>query len=412
MATYRYRRPPLFDYQIAALFNDSALSVCEACTKTGKTHGALAWLCEQAWLNGREGREFWWVAPSHDQARIAFNRMSRALKPVGPRNNKVEQSITLPNGAVIRFRTGEKPNLLFGEDVWAAVIDEAGRCRVEAYNAVVTTLTHTRGPLRMIGNVHGLSWFYDMCREVEKGERVGVYTRMTWEDGVRVGVIEKEQVDWARNNLTKAEFQQLYEAVLPEDAQMFRPGALVLREPDETWTRERTVRYWDLASTPEDPAKDPDWTVGLRMARWKDSDGLLWYNIEDIQRMRKAPDGVMESIIETAEADGEDVLIRVEEEPGSAGKHVVASIRRQLREVGGFGVGGDKVTGPKIERARGASMAWGAGSMIASPDAPWLEELKREAGQFPQGAHDDQIDALSGAFRDVIKQGVRVYASN
>jgi hypothetical protein len=57
--------------------------------------------------------------------------------------------------AIISFKSGEKPDNLYGEDVWAVVVDEASRTREEAYWALRSTLTATGGPIRIIGNVKG-----------------------------------------------------------------------------------------------------------------------------------------------------------------------------------------------------------------------------------------------------------------
>jgi predicted phage terminase large subunit-like protein len=36
-----------------------------------------------------------------------------------------------------------------------------------------------------------------------------------------------------------------------------------------------------------------------------------------------------------------------------------------------------------------------AGKVFFRSDAPWLEEFEKELLAFPDGAHDDQVDALS-----------------
>ncbi|MBY3535997.1 hypothetical protein HFN68_24230 [Rhizobium laguerreae] len=83
---------------------------------------------------GKEGREFWWVAPVSSVASIAFKRLKRGIPAYFVRSiisSPGKESTTLINGAVIRFKSGENANSLYGEDVWAAVIDEAsheGRC--------------------------------------------------------------------------------------------------------------------------------------------------------------------------------------------------------------------------------------------------------------------------------------------
>ena len=52
----------------------------------------------------------------------------------------------------------------------AAVSDEAPRCKDAAWHAVRTTLTATKGPIRIIGNVKGRrNWAYHLARQAEAG---------------------------------------------------------------------------------------------------------------------------------------------------------------------------------------------------------------------------------------------------
>lgn len=214
MAEYIYQRPKLYKLQSEAFFNDCRYAWVEASTKAGKTVGCIAWLVEQAIFLGKEGREFWWVAPVSSVASIAFKRMKRGIPAFFIRSvlsSPGSESITLINGAVIRFKSGEKPDSLYGEDVWAAVMDEASRMRPDAFHAIRSTLTATRGKVRLIGNVKGRkNWFYLGCRKAEGGEPDHVFTKITALDAVAAGVFPQEELDDARRALPDAIFRELY----------------------------------------------------------------------------------------------------------------------------------------------------------------------------------------------------------
>ena len=60
---------------------------------------------------------FWWLAPVYPQARIAFRRMRRGLPQDLFTANESELTIRLVNGATVAFKSGEKPDNLYGEDV-------------------------------------------------------------------------------------------------------------------------------------------------------------------------------------------------------------------------------------------------------------------------------------------------------
>ena len=97
----------------------------------------------------------------------------------------------------------------------------------------------------------------------------------------------------------------------------------------------------------------------------------------------------------TAEADGKDVEVGVEQEPGSSGKVAVAYLTRELA---GFRVravspgGRDKLTRamPLLAQAE-AGNVW---LLRGEWNRAWLDE----AAAFPEGEHDDQMDATAHAF--------------
>lgn len=230
--THFYTRPPLYTAQFEALFSCPApdghggvktarYGICEASTKAGKTVGCMAWISEQAITGKGDGREYWWVAPVYRQAQIAYSRMKRALADgIVAHTNDTENLIVLWNGAVLRFRSAEKPDNLYGEDVYAIVIDEASRMREAAWHACRSTLTATRGPVRIIGNVKGRgNWFYKLARLAQMGEPDHSYRKITAYDAIRGGVLDPAEIADAMRTLPEAVFQELYLAEGSEDGE-------------------------------------------------------------------------------------------------------------------------------------------------------------------------------------------------
>lgn len=217
MTAVAYRRPWLYPKQEAAIFGPERFGVVEASTKVGKSAACMIWLAEQA-MAGTVGQSYWWVAPTYAQAKVMFRRLKRALPHTLYAANESELTITLGNGAVIAFRTGEKPDALFGEDVYAAVMDEATRQREEAWHAVRSTLTATQGPIRIIGNVKGRKNFaYDLARKAEAGEPGWHYAKMTAHDAVDAGILDAAEVADAKRQLPEAVFRELYLAEPSDD---------------------------------------------------------------------------------------------------------------------------------------------------------------------------------------------------
>lgn len=180
-----------------------------------------------------------------------------------------------------------------------------------------------------------------------------------------------------------------------EMGQLFaREWFRVVEFPPAAKTR---VRFWDLAGTEARKGTDPDYSVGLLLSR--DPEGIVY--VEDVVRIRERPYGVQQRILAVASQDGLDVAIRMEQEPGSSGKSVIDGYRRLLV---GFDYQGVLSTGNKVERAKPYSAHCEAGH-VRLISGPWNKAYLDELVVFPSlEAHDDQVDASSGAFRELVKR--------
>jgi len=155
----------------------------------------------------------------------------------------------------------------------------------------------------------------------------------------------------------------------------------------------REARYWDIAATPVSEGTEPDWTVGARL-------GIDQYKrvvIRDIRRRRGTPTQVEALVRQTAIEDGIGVAVRIEQEPGSAGKMMVDHFRIILP---GYDVRGLPSTSSKMSRAKPMAEFAQSGNLILVL-APWNAPLLDELEAFPNGLHDDQVDACSGAFAEL-----------
>lgn len=200
--------PPLYNAQREAFFNDARYAVTEAGTKCGKTCGAIVWQADQVMRDTIRGNH-WWVAPIYAQAAIAWRRaremFGHLCKP-----NESDLKLTFGNGSVWWFKSAENPDRLFGEDVFSVVFDEYTRARHDAWFALRSTVTATRGKVRFIGNVRGRGWGYKMARRAEAGEPGWHYARITADDAVAAGVLTRGEIDDARRNLPDYVFRELY----------------------------------------------------------------------------------------------------------------------------------------------------------------------------------------------------------
>lgn len=383
---FRYVRPWLYEKQRQFLFTPKRISVVEAATKVGKTSGCLVYLFELAWNPAVDQtyRNYWWVAPVSGVAKIAYRRMKRYLPAEIYTANETESRIELVNGANIWFKSADKPDNLYGEDVYGAVIDEGTRCKEECWPAVRSTLTATRGPIRIIGNVKGRrNWAYKLARKAESlrddPKSQFDYYRLTAYDAVEAGILDKEEIEEAREVLPEAVFNELYLAIPSDDGG--NPFGLKAIEacliPTES-TEPMAVAGWDLA-------KSQDWTVGCGL----DVDGRLSY----FDRWQ----GPWESTITKIAAATGDTPALVDST--GVGDPVLESLQKHGHNFEGF-----KFTAPsKQQLMEGLAVAIQQ-RQVAFPAGVLKDELDifeykytRTGVRYsaPEGFHDDCVCALA-----------------
>jgi predicted phage terminase large subunit-like protein len=208
-------------------------------------------------------------------------------------------------------------------------------------------------------------------------------------------------------SLDQASYREALEHLNPVDQERLLNGDWDVTEEGDYFQRHwftaldmtpaggKLVRFWDMAATEQkkDKKNDPDWTVGT-LCRLLD--GNLY--IEDIVRFRRGPAEAERIIRHTAMMDGPDIPIRMEQEPGSSGVMAISHYRRNI--LVGFNFDGIRSTGDKKVRAQPLSSMAKAGNCYIKK-ATWNRAFLDEAALFPNGAHDDQVDATSGALKEL-----------
>jgi predicted phage terminase large subunit-like protein len=171
----------------------------------------------------------------------------------------------------------------------------------------------------------------------------------------------------------------------------------------------RWARFWDMAATDEVPGLDPDYTTGCLIGR--DPEGRFY--IADMRRWRCEPGMNDLRCRATAIHDTYNVIEAMEQEPGASGKTMIYHFRRgAFRDTNFRGVPasgkargittsvqpGRKTSHAKIAAASPLSAHANAGQVYIVADGSWDHEaFLTEIEIFPDGEHDDQVDACAGA---------------
>jgi predicted phage terminase large subunit-like protein len=157
----------------------------------------------------------------------------------------------------------------------------------------------------------------------------------------------------------------------------------------------RWIRFWDLAATESTEKNlEPCYTAGVLMG--KDTHGIVY--IQDIQRFRKTPLGNEQHIKQTAQLDRKQIEIFMEFEGGASGVSIIDHYQRKI--LFGYTFKGIYPKGSKIERAAPFSSYAQAGN-VCLVKGEWNKAFLNEVELFPDSAFKDQVDAASGAFKEL-----------
>ena len=174
----------------------------------------------------------------------------------------------------------------------------------------------------------------------------------------------------------------------PLDGGVFKPGMLQVIDalPAEriTW-----VRGWDFGAT---DGGDP--TAGAKIGRLPD--GRLV--IADMVHGQWGPDERDAVLRNTASQDGHGVRISIPQDPGQAGKTQALYMTRMLQ---GYRVHTSPESGDKVTRAEPFAAQVNVGNVLMLRGG-WNHGLIEEMRMFPNGSHDDRVDACSRAFAELI----------
>lgn len=380
----------MYPKQLEAMFCPERYGIIEASTKSGKTVSAIAWLVEKA-LGGKEGNNYWWVAPGYNQAEIAYRRIKVGLtKGSFVAFDSPTPRIRTMVGTWMWFKSADNSDALYGEDVYAAIVDEASRVGENSWHAIRSTLTATRGPIRIIGNVKGRkNWFFDLARKAENQmfnepnplKRSMHYSRITADDAVAGGVLDADEIEDARQTLPEKIFRELYYAE-PGDDTGNPFGLEHIRACAVEGLAPGPVVAWGI-----DLAKSQDWFVCIGLNelgqvagfhRWR---GVPWR--KSIQRVWQLVGEDARALVDSTGV-GDPVLEEMQVEHGNfVGYHFTATSKQKLMEGLSVSIQGREIAFPK--------------GLITQELEVFEYKFTRTGVRYsaPEGQHDDCVCALA-----------------
>jgi len=179
----------------------------------------------------------------------------------------------------------------------------------------------------------------------------------------------------------------------PPEGNYFKRAWFEIIEPDRVPAIRAWQRSWDLAATAEgeNGNDDPDWLAGAKVGI---SESGIYY-VAGMVRERLTPQGVESIIKQTAQIDGRQVAIRIEQEGAASGKIVKYYYTGMLDGFNARFVSVPKSS--KFIRSGPFNAACERGD-VKIVNGPWVEAFLDELAAFPNGSHDDQVDAVVGGY--------------
>jgi predicted phage terminase large subunit-like protein len=352
----------------------------------GKTLSSLEWLLFAPGGSAIEGYPVGFFAPTYQLMLEVWKDAERTLRPVTRKSNKTENRIELVTGGVIDFWTLQDDGAGRGRKYSRVVIDEAAHARYlqEAWErAILPTLTDYSGAARIISTPKGLNYFHTLYQLGNQAnpKRLPDWESFTFPTWVNPH-IRPEEVENMRAILPALVFAQEYEAqFVTFGGNLIRSEMLI----DAPCPPHLPVALGvDLAISSKEGS---DFTAIAAVARDAES-GTVY--VKEVERGRWQFHEAQQRI-KAAAARHRPRLIAVEQTQYQAAM-VQELLRTTTLPVRGIRPERDKVTrfAPLLTRFEQHQVRLDPAGVPAA--------ARDELLAFPEGEHDDCVDALAYAW--------------
>lgn len=214
-----------------------------------------------------------------------------------------------------------------------------------------------------------------------------------WQDRFPLDYLEKAR---AQNSYS---FAALYQQTpIPHGDALFDTTQIEIIDYTPECTQ--TARFYDLAVTAKAHA---DYTVGVKIGMTRTEDIIIL----DVYRVQKTMPEVEKAIAQNAAMDGRQTHIRLEAEKAGIVQLDYLLERPDMR---GYTIDKKPPVGDKYTRAQPFASRVNAGK-VKMVKGVWNRAYLDELAVFPMGAHDDQVDASSGAYDMLVGGQVTITVS-
>ena len=295
--------------------------------------------------------------------------------------NKSDMVLHYGKGQIIG-RTAENVEFIRGLHVDSAWIDEAALCKDELFDIVLGRIRRgEKNKLFLTTTPRGKNGYV-----YEKFHEPGADYRLIVSRTEDNPFLPTSYIQSLKDNYSEIfAAQELHAEFIDFDNGILKRDWFDV--VDSTPAITQSVRYWDLAASTKQTA---DYTVGCKLGT-DDKD----FFILDVKRVKTTPHHVKQHIFETAQIDGTQTVIGIEQNAFQIA--IVEDLQRDAN-FSQFTIKGITTVKDKVSRCQPWAARLEAG-IVKLRRGHWTNEFINEACQFPNGKHDDQVDAMSGAWQ-------------
>lgn len=359
----------------------------------GKTFvGALAALQE-----AKPGEVGLVVAPTYSLLKtVAFDKLlklGRSINAIAA-FNRSDMIIDLRNGARVIGRSADNPDRLRGINASWLWMDEGRDMTRETWLIAIATLREGSGRAWVTSTPHGYDWMYDVFVTGQAGR----VFQATMADNPHLPAEFIAAMRGEYGEGTAFAQQELNGAFVQLGGGLFDASkiAIVDTPPDIR----SMVRFYDLAVTVKQTS---DYTAGVKLGVTTDNTFVVLH----VDRDKLSLPDMLNRIKQNAGLDGTACAIQLEAE-----KAGIIGLDFLMRDsaMNGYNLQTVVPVGDKYTRAAPVASRVNAGRFVMVRGA-WNRAFLDELSVFPEGGHDDQVDALSGAYKALYFSGVPLFST-
>jgi len=321
------------------------------------------------------------VAPTYRVLKDAtLPAFMEAARPLVQSHKRAELVTELINGTQVLWRTATEPDRLRGPNLGAIWIDEAAMIKSsEAFEILVGRLRLAPGRIWCTTTPKGFNWLHDLSRD----PATGVHHASTRDNAA----LPDDFYQFVEGRYTtELAAQELEGRFVDLSGGLFKRSWLPIRTDDlPPPSSGKRYRFWDLAVSTKTSS---DFTATARVTVTADAQVV----IDGIWQGREPWPSIKRRIIDTA-ASEPDTIVGVET---IAGFEIAFAELVQEPSMVASGLRSIKPSRDKATRAAPLA-ARGEQGKVWVKDGPHAEAFVGQAVTFPHAAHDDLVDAASGA---------------